>query len=485
MNKDIGTFVLSILIAPVFGILFSLYALQLVAMSDPEGGGMTAIVRWCAENHDARMYCHALREFTLLKSLSFVALVATILLPLTYTVILLSLSGNRAALARGYPLLVRICLAVLPFILVAHAILIAFIAWEAIEYRFWHPSAFLLFAIVAVVGALLLAAFNILTDMRQMLAVEPLRVTGIAVDESRAPDLHARARRIAQKLGAAAPRHIVVGIEPMVFMTSIPVRLRGVGDVPEGETLYVSTLALRTLDDTELDGLLAYEIAHFTGSDLAFSRRFAPAQAALANAVDSVDEDVSESVFMRIAKAPAYGLLSLMLLVLRWRMRQVHVDREAAADQAALGFAPALRMIPMIIKMTVLGSQWLEFRRGLTDLMNRGIGRRNIARDYLQRLRDHLGKADAGKLRFELSQMTTPHPLDPHLSLGMRAASIGIDDKNLIAPTVIALRQEQPEKPVLVAIEEEVTKADLDYTRVPGHPIKLEETVDLPKELTA
>lgn len=483
MQKDIGSFVLSVLLAPVIGIAMSTYLLFEISQIDVRMS-LGEIAQACLNGPDHPL-CRALREFRLLQWLSIGALAATILLPLGYTLALLLLATNRAALARGFPILIRICLASLPLILVSHAVLVGFVTFEAFAYEIVRPNMYFLLVIVALIGGLLLAAFNILTDMPRMLAIEPLRVTGIALEEARMPELYARARRIAEKLGALPPRQIAIGIEPMVFMTSMPVRLRGVGDMPEGETLYISTLALRTLDDTELDALLAYELAHFRGPDLAFSQRFAPAQAALVNAVESVDEDSGESVFMKVAKTPAYGLLSVMLLVLRWRLRKVIAEREAAADDAALTFAPAPRMIPMIIKMTVLGSQWVGFRAGLASLMNRGVGRSNAALDYLQRVRGHLGKTEPGKLRVELSTMSTPHPLDTHLSLAARAASLGIDEKSLIPAVAIALRAEPRANPALDSLERDITTTDQDYTRVPGHPIAISDTPDLPAELAS
>ena len=135
--------------------------------------------------------------------------------------------------------------------------------------------------------------------------------------------------------------------------------------------------------------------------------------------------------------------------------------------------------------MTVIGSQWSGFREGLASLMNRGVGRSNVAQDYLQRLRGFLGNADPGKLRFELSSMSTPHPLDSHLPLAERAAALGIDEKSLIPAVVAALRAAPVANPALDAIEREITIADQDYTRVPGHPIAISDAPELPVELAS
>lgn len=473
MQKDIGSFVLSVLIGPVFGLVMSLHMMSLFPVED-------ATV--CASN-PSHFGCQLAFEFRLLVGLSVGALAATILLPLGYTIALFVLARKRTSLAYGFPILIRVCLLLLPLILVAHAALVGLVTWEAIQFRAIRPNLYIVGAILAVVGALLLAAFNILTGMRAMLAIEPVRATGVPLGESQLPEIHARVRRIAQKLGAVAPRHIAIGIEPTMFMTGTTVRLRGVGDMPEGDTLYVSTLALRTLDEAELEALLAFELSRFRGADLEFSRRFAPAQTALVNAVESVDEDAEESVFMKLAKTPAYGLLSLMLVILRWRMKPVIAAREAEADRAAREVTSVSKVMPMIVKMTVLGSQWAEFRAGLAELMNRGVGRHNIGADYLRRLRDYLGGVDPARLHVNLSAKSTPHPFDAHRTLAERATALGIDAKLLIPSTIAAIRAPAPADAVIDAIEAEVTKTDLDYTRVPGHPIKIADEQELPAEL--
>lgn len=51
-------------------------------------------------------------------TLALIALGLTILLPLDYTIAVYLMARNRAALGRGFPILVRICLGVLPIILV-------------------------------------------------------------------------------------------------------------------------------------------------------------------------------------------------------------------------------------------------------------------------------------------------------------------------------------------------------------------------------
>jgi hypothetical protein len=135
--------------------------------------------------------------------------------------------------------------------------------------------------------------------------------------------------------------------------------------------------------------------------------------------------------------------------------------------------------------MTFLASQWSQFRAGLAQLVNRGVGRRNIGADYLLRLRQALGRGDPGGLRGRLAAASTPHPFDAHRTLAERAAALGLDEKSGIASVLPALQAPVAAHAALEAIETEVTRTDLDYTRVPGHPIKIAEGMELPAELAA
>jgi Zn-dependent protease with chaperone function len=480
VQKDIGSFIVSLVLAPVLGLVVS--QMMLEGIGEP-GQAIGDLAKFCSYPQDfPNRDCALLHQALQLRTLALIALGVTILLPVGYTIAVYAMARNRAALGRGFPILVRICLVLLPIILVGHAALVVLDSLSLLGPDLVRHK-YLVAAIAVVTFGLLLSAFNIVVGMRSMLAIEPLRVTGLPLDEQRMPALYARARALAQKLGAVAPRQIVAGIEPTPFMTSRPVRLRGIGDLPEGETLYMSTLALQVLEDHELDAILAQELAHFRGPDLVFSRKFAPAHAGLVNAVDSVSEDSSESPWMQVARMPAFGLLAFMLWVLKGRLGRAHYEREELADRSALEATTAPQLIGAVAKITALGAQWPLFRQGLTALMNRGVGRRNIAQDYLSRTRTFLAKTDQAALHANLSKMSTPHPVDVRPSLGARAYALQVDEKPIVVACVIALRAEKPVDPALRAIEEEITAADLEYTRVPGHPIEISTSDALPEDL--
>jgi hypothetical protein len=68
-------------------------------------------------------------------------------------------------------------------------------------------------------------------------------------------------------------------------------------------------------------------------------------------------------------------------------------------------------------------------------------------------------------------------------TLAARATAVGVAAEPLIGPVLARLAEERPAPAVLTRIEEQVTQIDLEYVRVPGHPIRLSEDDALPPEL--
>jgi len=266
----------------------------------------------------------------------------------------------------------------------------------------------------------------------------------------------------------------------------MPIRLRGVAELESAETLYLPCVALRVLDDAELDALIGHELGHFRGADLEFSSRFAPAFKTLEQAVESVsidDGNDDENPWMGVARLPAIGLLTLMSYILAKAASRLLREREFAADRASLEVSNPGAVVSLLIKVATLSLQWQEFRRGLNSLLDRGFGRRNISLDYLERTRQFLAATSPGDIRAQLIDMAIPHPLDLHPTIAARAAAVGVAPQPLIGPALARLAENRPVPAILTKIEEQVTQIDLDYVRVPGHPIKLPEDDSLPPEL--
>ena len=484
MTTKIIFFLFSLILAPALGLIASTYGMNSVMRFN----NLTSAQEVIAACPDAAMVvsegCQQFELLNWLNRASWVALFVTLALPLLYLLGAVLLGRNRNLLARYFPPLVWTVLGILPLLLAAHGILVWFASWEMVQMGL-IPANLKLMAILGSLGLLLLiSALSIVTAMKRLLELDPLRVTGVVLEKHEMRSLFERVARIARRLGSREPERIVLGIEPTAYVANVPLRLRGVGDLPQAETLYLSTVALRVLDDAELDALIGHELGHFRGADLEFSIRFAPAFRSMALAIESVATEGDENDSASFAILPAIGFLTFMIYTLRRIVSGIGRQREFAADQASLEVSNPRAVASLLVKFTLLSSQWDDFRLGVARLLHQGVSRRNFSLDYLARTREFMGAVNAEKLGRALLRDHTPHPLDSHPTLAERATAVGIDAAASVEPSLLAMSADRPAPPELEAIEERVTAIDADYYRHPANPVHVSDSADLPPELS-
>lgn len=464
MSKSIFAFVISLLVAPGLGLVTARIGLS----SCPE------------------YTCDAYDTLTWFREASSIALAVTLGLPLLYVLAAFTLGLNRDLLARWFPPLVWVVMGILPMLMAAHGLLVWMATYELQATGIMIARSWKLLAVIFTLGGgLIFSGFIILMSLRKLLSLDPLRVTGVVLEPQEMPELFARVKRLAQKLGSREPQRIVLGVEPTAYVANVPLRLRGVGDLPVAETLYLPTGALRVLDDAELDALIGHELGHFRGADLEFSSRFAPAFRSMSVAAEdvAVESGGDNSPWLDLALMPALGFLSFMLYTLGRVTNRIGRQREFEADKASLEVASPRAVGSLLVKFTVLSLQWQPFRAGITRLLNEGQGRRNISLDYLARTRQ-LIERDSEKLRRFILESHTPHPLDSHPTLAQRAQAAGVDAQSAIGPSLVALLSERPVPASLTAIEERISAIDVDYYRHPSFPVTVTDDPQLPPALS-
>lgn len=483
MFKKFALFLISLLVAPGLGLVASTIGMNRLV----ESNGLTSIDEAAAacppSAPDLSEGCQIFNTLHWLQQASLIALIVTLALPLVYLVAALLLGQNRNLLARFFPPLVWLVMGILPLLLAAHGVLVWFASWEMVQMGI-IPASLRLMAVLGLLGlGLLIAALSIVTSMRRLLELDPLRVTGVELEKHEMPELFARVTRLANRLGSRPPERIVIGIEPTAYVANVPLRLRGVGDLPRAETLYLPTVALRVLDDAELDALIGHELGHFRGADLEFSSRFAPAFRSMSLAAESVGTDDDDDP-VSFAVIPALGFLFFMMYTLNRILSGISRQREFAADQASLEVSSPRAIGSLLVKFTVLSAQWEEFRYGVGTLLRQGVSRRNFSRDYLARTREFLAAVNAEKLGRALLNEHTPHPLDSHPAMAERAAAVGVDAVACIGPSLAAMRVDRQGSAELEAIEERITLIDADYYRHPANPVVISDEAELPPELS-
>ena len=473
-------FVLSLALIPGFALFASVYGTHEILTAN----GLTSadqVAAICATSHaDA---CGTFGTLQWLFEGSLLALLVNLGLPAVYLVAATILGRDRVWLAHGFPVLVRVVLSILPVLLAAQGILVWVASWELVQLDIIPSDWRLMVLLAGIGGSLVLAAITIIADLRRMLEIDPLRVIGVEVEKHEMPALFERVARIATRLGSREPERIIVGIEPNGFIANAPIRLRGVGDLPAAVTLYLPTAAFRVFDDAELDALIGHELGHFRGKDLEFTNKFVPAFRSLSVAANSVTNQGESQDTVSIALMPAIGMLSFMMRTIGLIVGRISRERELAADRAALEVSTPAAMASLLVKFSALSLRWDSFRRGWIRLLHQGTSRRNMSRDYLAHVSQFLGAFDPQKLRQAIVEAHTPHPLDSHPTLAVRARAVGFDPATVLDPALAALRIEKPAPAGLEDIEQRISQIDADFYRHPASPVVVSDEPELPAEL--
>jgi Zn-dependent protease with chaperone function len=399
--------------------------------------------------------------------LVLITLALTVALPAAYVLLAFALSRSRDAFARFFPTIVRGALFALVGVLALHG---AVALLSAHDLALSAEGSRLIPVLAAAGLGFLISAFVVLNEGGKLFEPQAISVTGVEVNALRMPELRARVDWLAARLGAKSPDRIVVGLDPTCFVTSATINLRGQGELPPAQTtLYLSTLALRVLDEDEIDAVLGHELGHFRGGDLAFSQRFAPAYLSLTRALESVSiHDERDSAWVNLPILPAVATLSGMMYVLHRAVSGISRRRELEADRAAVEVTPAVSLVTALIKMQAVSPYWENARRENAAVVSQGRFRRNLAMDYLQGVRNRMQHSRGADTAANLAESRAAHPLDTHPTLFERARALNVELGSIVADCHESLQAPHNHEDELGMIEQELTWIENEFVRPPA-----------------
>ena len=478
------TFALAVLAAPVIGI---------VAALDLQSEGMRYLRASSASG--TRVACHKFSahaaagvqyacEFVFSAQaveLGMVTTVAvTVLLGVTYVLVVRRLARSSDRLARFAPGVIRAGLAVLVLLFTAQGGLLLWALWERMNAQLTSGAAWL-----AVIGAgLIAAAALIVASWRKLFAIEPLRIRAIVADGQACPDLWARVDQLSQQLGAASPKQLLLGLEPTAFVTTTAMALPGTGPLPLTETLYLPLGGLRLWSDAELNAVIGHELGHFRGNDIRFTARLAPALRSLAVSLESVQLDERDSGgLFRAARLPAVLALSFMLGTFTALISSMRRARELIADRAGASVSSGEALISAAAKLSVLETEWRDFWSALAYFVTMGRTRVNFSQDLIERAAVVSNMLSPAQFTEWLLASRQPHPLDSHPPLAVRAAALMVDAPSILHSALTALRTPANSSPLLRDLEEALSRIVTESIRIPGSKLVVDDTRGLPKEL--
>ncbi len=171
------------------------------------------------------------------------------------------------------------------------------------------------------------------------------------LSESEAPELYAMVRRLAQRAGLPMPRlYLVPEMQPNAFAT---------GRDPQHGVVAVTQGLLRLMDRSEVEGVIAHELAHIRNRDtliMAVAATIAGAISALAHIIYYAtlffgSRDERGNPLAALAFAVLAPIIAMLIQLAISRAREYEADRIGAMIAGTpLGLASALRKLEAAVQ---------------------------------------------------------------------------------------------------------------------------------------
>lgn len=271
----------------------------------------------------------------------------------------------------------------------------------------YYPKL-ILFAVIAAGAAVLVLLKAVFTRPETTLPAE-----GKVLPPEDAPALWARVTELCERLGTAKPDHIVVGVDDNFYV--MQGTMLADGRLLQGRTLFASLALLRVLTREEADGVLAHEMAHFSGEDTLYSSKTAPLLQKFVAYLQALYEGgVSRPVF--------YFMMSFWALF-QLSQNKISREREFRADRIGAEHSSPRAMANSLLKI----GAYCRYRARIQDEL---FGRQEIG--LRANIAERIGSGFGESLRTQLHgremlEGEVPHPFDSHPPTSARIAALGIE----------------------------------------------------------
>ena len=315
---------------------------------------------------------------------------------------------RRRLLSIFRPLMYGVGLAAILILLAQTVVFLTALSYGMIEFLDRVPSGLLL-----VTGLLaIIAVYAVARAMWNANRVPALDVDGILAEPQVCAALWDFTKGVAKSIGAAAPKNIVLGLAPTFFVTEAGVNCDS-GRLT-GRTLHLSLPLCRLLTHAELRAIVAHEMAHFTGRDTRFSRRFLPIYRGISQALERVQTGSWVTL-------PSAHLLAFFLECFAGAEAAIGRQREALADQVAARHAGAAPFASALTKLVLHAPDWYE----LVDQPDDINGSANWPLVFAERCRETRDGFDWPSWVDGLTEAGVAHPMDTHPPLRERLLAFG------------------------------------------------------------
>lgn len=416
--------------------------------------------------------CAALEQFTWLGAASIATAVIGVVLILGVNVVAFLTGWNRTLLALTFPPVALFTLFATGILAFSQIGLLAAASWLA--QAFWFEQVIIYIPILLLIAAVG-AGFAVLRNAFRFFHGMETRIIGRAAAEEEAPALHGFIQDVAKTLKTRVPDNVVLGLDPTFFATSAPVHTPFRDEPLRGETMFLSLPLMRNLTADELRSIVGHELAHFSGGDTIYSKRFAPVYRGLIASAEALRGDGKNP---NILAYPARMILRHVLSAFELAEKAISRRREHRADKAGAKTGSPDGLATSLMRLSVLGYVWNIEYQNMINRIAAGRFSRNLSRNFVERAKYDLNHDQLEGFMADALKAQVAHPTDTHPVTEVRLKEIGVDPAevlNRLDTEEMFRNQELPEigGADLEKIEEDISHA---YQSIVAHHIHVDQS---------
>jgi Zn-dependent protease with chaperone function len=321
--------------------------------------------------------------------------------------VVLSLSSQRSqylSLSIGWQVL-RLYSALQ--VLVQGILVLALSYWvTALWFNRFYPKLILLAGLLAVLGVAL-----VIVEVFKRINVT-CDVEGTPLDPVGSERFFEELQAICRKVDTAPPDQVIVGIDDNFFVTEVPVRVGG--KTRTGRTLFASLSLLKQLHVSEADGVLAHELAHFSGEDTLYSKKTAPL-------IEGFQRYLVALYYGGIGRVVFYFMIFFRALF-ELSLGRIRRQREFRADRIASEVTTPREMAAALLRTTAYSKFRNEVQHNLFK-QERVLESANIAEQIAEGFQTYAVKFAA---EHDIGELKASHPFDSHPPLADRLEAVGV-----------------------------------------------------------
>lgn len=278
------------------------------------------------------------------------------------------------------------------------------------------PKLFLIIGL-----ALLVGIWSIIHSIYVTFFKNSRFVEAVTINQEEQGRVWAFVRDIAAKLQAKVPANILVGLDANFYVTEGKIEL--IDKKIVGETLYVSLPLCRILQEEELAFIIGHELAHFSGRDVKYSKKFYPIYSIAVHSIGRLE--AQESIILY----PVVVLLRIFLDGFEYAEKEISRYRELAADKRSVDMTNnRIKAATALLKVQAYAPIMEVLMDRNYQEIKQGRAFKNLSIIYEELAKD-VGKED---LLSHIDSNVEKHPTDTHPPICERLSALNITQDEIM-----------------------------------------------------